>query len=513
MEHKKDIGKAIKDKLDALDKTPGDHLWAAIEADLPKKKKRRILPFWISLASIAVIGLLLWSLFGHPENSRFKNDNAIENGNNPTNTEATGEKQNNIGNSATANENGQAAQPEKGTNKNGSKIGEDGSLTGGPNTVKQHDENGNETLNSENTSSPNKTKRSAKSQKQSFATKNSLGRKNIRKSKTGNRLDALNAANTSRNETGLDRASQKQATDQNGIAETSENRTSEKANGITTGTQSKPIGDVKPSDNAVNDSVAKASAKEKNKKNEKPKDSLAKQELETAAFKTFSIFLYVAPTYYDTFSKISSLDRRLDSLPRKAEITYSYGGYLVFDYNDKWAFRFGVARTNLRHRTTGIPVSSLNQQNYYNIDYDNISNADLQARFADSERFDLIQDISYFEIPIELKYKFIDGKFGIDGIGGISTNFLSSNSVTAESDNSGSVVIGSTKDQYKAYFSANIGAGFYWRFADNFRLNVEPIFKYHFRTASTALQPYSVVVLGGLEYTFNWRTKKKADKK
>jgi hypothetical protein len=506
MEHKKDIGKAIKDKLDAFDKAPGDHLWAAIEADLPKKKKRRLLPFWISFISIAVVGLLLWSLFGHPEDSWTKRGSSVENGNNPAKTDAINDANQKVsGNSGTGNESGQSVQPGN-NNGNNASVNSANSNLSNPDAVGQYYDNGNEAGNASG-SGKNKTKHSAKSQQQT-TTRNSSRKKNFRKSKTEDNLHAV-AGNNNRGETGLKANVSKQpATGENGLAGTSKNAKSE--NGIpenTNGTTpSKP-------DKAVNDSIAKALAGEKKKKTEKPKDSLTKQELETEAFKTFRIFVYAAPTYYNTFSKISSIDRRLDSLPRKAEITYNYGGYLVFDYDDKWAFRFGVAKTNLRHRTPGILVSSLNQPNYYNIDYGNVSNADLQTRFADSEHFDLIQDVSYLEFPIELKYKLIDGKFGIDGIGGVSTSLLKDNSVTAESDSNGSVVIGSTKDQYKAYFSVNVGAGFYWRFADNLRLNVEPIFKYHFRTASTALQPYSVVVLGGLEYTFNWRTKKKAEKK
>ena len=247
---------------------------------------------------------------------------------------------------------------------------------------------------------------------------------------------------------------------------------------------------------------------EEKKPEEKPKDSLKTDEF-TDGGKTFRIFLYAAPTYYNTFSKISSIDKRLDTLSRKAEITYNYGGYLCFDYDEKWSFRFGAAKTTLRHRTQNIAVSSLGETNYYNVDYGNVSNADLQSRFANSQNFDLIQEVSYLEFPMEIKYKLRDEKIGIEAIGGISSSFLKSNTITAESDNDGSVILGSTKDQYKWYLSANAGVGFYWQFAENFRLNVEPIFKYHFRTASAALQPYSVVVLGGIEYTFHWKSKNK----
>jgi hypothetical protein len=509
MEHKKDIGKAIREKLDALDKAPGDHLWAAIEADLPKKKKRRLLPFWITFISVSVIGLLLWSLLGNPENYWSRPDNterATDNGNsNP---------QDDIMNSGSADEN---AGEKNGSNSssgnvteastenkshNGSRVG-NGATSG--NSANDGGRNPDDTKKSNGSakagksanqinykqgqklSAKTKWRKTKKAKHKTDGTSGTTLAGTISNDNTAGEKNASEAGNSGSLNTGSDGASR---TDTSGIA-----------------------ADKTQKEAAKNDSIAKALVAEKKKLKEKPKDSLAKQELEQESFKTFRIFLYAAPTYYNTFSKISSIDKDLDSLPRKAEITYNYGGYLCFDYDEKWSFRFGVAKTKLRHRTEGIAVSSLDNQNYYNIDYGNISNVELQERFADSERFDLIQDISYIEFPIEIKYKLAGDKLGVEGIGGISTGLLKGNTITAESDNNGSVVIGSTKDQYKAYFSVNVGAGFYWRFADNFRLNVEPIFKYHFRTASTALQPYSVVVLGGLEYTFNWRTKKKADKK
>jgi cytoskeletal protein RodZ len=55
MENKNDIGKALREKLDLLDKTPGDHVWEGIEAELDRKKKRRVLPFWLRLFVVALI--------------------------------------------------------------------------------------------------------------------------------------------------------------------------------------------------------------------------------------------------------------------------------------------------------------------------------------------------------------------------------------------------------------------------------------------------------------------------
>lgn len=510
MEHKKDIGKAIREKLKPLDKSPGDHLWAAIEADLPKKKKRRILPFWLSFISVIVIGLLLWTLLGNPGSDSSGPGRSVENNNgNPQNSN----QQNNAGKRAGSNAVAiEQADQNAAANESATATGSASNTISDGKPVYGQDV---ESV-ADGSAGQGKAKRSAKNKEQT-GSGNAAGGKKTGPAKLGSYVSGSGKSGDKK--FGMADADESSGA-QTGIANNDPNKAntdgqSGKDGKSATGNNADAIASKESADaKKLSDSLKKAIAEEKKKQKEKPKDSLKTEEIEQDSFKTFRIFLYAAPTYYNTFSKISSIDDRLDSVPRKAEITYNYGGYLSFDYDEKWAFRFGVARTDLRHRTQGIPVSTLNQQNYYNIAYNNnISNADLQDRFADSERFDLVQDISYLEFPIELKYKLTGDKFGIEGIGGVSTSLLKDNTVTAESDHNGAVVLGGTKNMYKAYFSVNIGVGFYYKFANNFRLNIEPIFKYHFRTASTALQPYSVVVLGGLEYTFNWRTKKKAEKK
>ena len=506
MEHKKDIGKAIKEKLEALDKAPGDHLWAAIEADLPKKKKRRMLPFWITFFSVVVIGLLIWSLAGLPVSERRNPGNVIDNelypghydNENAANESDGGPNQDNddtYDNQDTdANRQGQSTGT--GTVQHnldyGAGNGSHATSTGG---------RANETdaeASTHGRRAGNKTKRAAAATASRAAHESKTGYKKRKKIKNSKSSAATGMTGSS--------ASGSNAESQSSAATVSDGTHNEQA---ATATGKPPAEQTKP----VNDSVAKKLAEEKKKKREKPKDSLAKQELEQETFKSLRIFGYVAPTLYNTLANKSAIDKRLDSLPRKAEITFSYGGYVCFDYSQKLAIRLGIAKTSFKQRTQGIQVSSLDQQNYYNVDYNNISNLDLQQLFADSERFDIVQELSYTEFPIEVKYKFTDNAIGVEGIVGGSANLLSANTVTAESDLNQVVVLGSAKNQYKAYFSANLGVGLYWRFANNFRLNVEPMFKYHFRNADTALQPYSIAVLGGLEYTFNWKRKKETEKK
>ena len=58
MENKKDIGKAFREKLDSLHKQPGNAVWNAIKADLPKKKHRFLPLFWLE-ASTAIKSVVI----------------------------------------------------------------------------------------------------------------------------------------------------------------------------------------------------------------------------------------------------------------------------------------------------------------------------------------------------------------------------------------------------------------------------------------------------------------------
>ncbi len=71
----------------------------------------------------------------------------------------------------------------------------------------------------------------------------------------------------------------------------------------------------------------------------------------------------------------------------------------------------------------------------------------------------LNQEIGLIEVPLELSYKLINKKFGIDVIGGVSTLFLSENNVSLVS-NGQEMSIGSANNLNNIHFSSNVGLGF-----------------------------------------------------
>ena len=117
------------------------------------------------------------------------------------------------------------------------------------------------------------------------------------------------------------------------------------------------------------------------------------------------------------------------------------------------------------------------------------------------------QNICFIEIPLEAKYKVYDGLLGIQAIGGISTLFLSKNEVKAEA-NDRFLYLGKVNNGRKASASLNLGAGFNYKIGKNLQVNVEPMFKYYFRSFEITNKPYSINIQAGLQYNFSQLLKK-----
>ncbi|WP_395078005.1 outer membrane beta-barrel protein [Flavobacterium sp.] len=116
----------------------------------------------------------------------------------------------------------------------------------------------------------------------------------------------------------------------------------------------------------------------------------------------------------------------------------------------------------------------------------------------------LNQRFGYFEIPVEVSYKLIDKKFGIQIITGLSTLFLNNNQVSIVSAGR-STILGEANNLNKIHFSSNIGLGFKYSFWKSFEANFEPTFKYQINTFndnSGNFNPYLVGLYSGISYRF-----------
>lgn len=115
------------------------------------------------------------------------------------------------------------------------------------------------------------------------------------------------------------------------------------------------------------------------------------------------------------------------------------------------------------------------------------------------------QSLEYLEIPFNLKYKVINRDFKVLLIGGVSTNLLVGNNVSANTSN-GKIDYGSVQDIRSVNYSGNAGLGFVYSFSENFNLSLEPRFRYFLNSINQVTlpttRPYVIGLYTGLNYTF-----------
>jgi hypothetical protein len=117
----------------------------------------------------------------------------------------------------------------------------------------------------------------------------------------------------------------------------------------------------------------------------------------------------------------------------------------------------------------------------------------------------LLQNFSYLELPIVLRYKLIDKKIDFNIIGGMSYNMLVGNSVYTLIEGS-KYPIGDTEGLKLLTVSSSLGMGMEYNFSDKLSLNLEPTFKYFFgtfnRREGSTTPPHSFGIFSGVTYKF-----------
>lgn len=495
MENKRDIGKAFREKLDQLDRSPNERLWHAIEADLDKKKKRRFLPFWFTFVAVALIAISAVVYqnqtdpvkidgsdsrtgIGAPNpraSEAFANEGKTNTGN-PNNQEANPAVKYENKQSVAAKPNGQNANDANDLNDT------DDAKTKKQNTiVKSKNRLNPNTVVNNNSASRLKNEGSAKDKRVAIHHKyKKTGRSTLKKQSKksdGSKLSPSEVDAAIGQTSDITNESKTTTPD---LAAQTQTDASQKTDSLKTVPETKPT----PKDPVAERSEPKPSTKDSTK---------------TIELQKISLFVYGAPTTGGFFSKKSALDRRLNSNPKKFEVTLSYGAYALYEATEKWSLRFGLSMMNLRTVTQDAVV---NTTDYDYIEYQKNTNVSLYAQ-SNAKLMDLRQEISYIEVPLELKYVVRSGKFGINAYGGLSVLFLSKNVVSARTSNGMIFELGKTANLSSNSYSLNAGIGIDYKFAKRMRLNVEPVFKYHLLDyKDVGVMPYSIGVLTGLQFSF-----------
>jgi hypothetical protein len=251
----------------------------------------------------------------------------------------------------------------------------------------------------------------------------------------------------------------------------------------------------------------------------------------------WSIAAMASPTYY---SKFNSGDDGLSKQLMESEepmISYSGGVGLAYKISKRFSIQSGLYYSSLGQKLDGINSfggfsqysNSKGGSNFeiltsngtiYADNPDVFLNSDVADRIVTAytnDVFDpkkasldyinssLTQSLSYLELPVIVRYKIVDKTIGINLIGGMSYNFLVSNSVYTEIDGN-KYQIGDTKGLNPLTLSSSLGMGMEYNFSKKISLNLEPTFRYYLNpftvTTGTYIHPYSFGIFSGFSYKF-----------
>lgn len=491
MENKEDIGRVFSKKLSALEKSPSDKVWLNISAELQKKKKRRVIFFFFSAKTT---GLLLLGVIAagylYFENNTFNPFSPNHSNDSKTiidskaNQENSTDQQNSLkqDNSAPG-DNGIILENEKG-NKNESAIENENTIgsnsnSGNSNTIKSKPKTTSVSINSKNNYSKAKGIKKLKN-----------------KSKQWSKLSSKNTKTKIKKSKGQNEKAKKIGENNVTLNQTINPTTKVDLSSL----QNKDIL-VKDKDTILKKQDSLASNKEKEKDKTKNIFMHKKEEDSTETFRRFDVDVFVSPTHYGYLSKYSTLDNRLDSISKSGAIQLSYGVGLTYELTEKYSIRIGYSKVNMRFSTNDALV---NTTNYRGISYNSgVTNQTIYAASNGAEKMDITQNISYSEIPLEIKYRFRDRKIGMSAIFGFSYAMLGENSVTIKTNNGFSQEIGRTKNILDTAISTNIGIGLDYEISKNTKLILEPMFNYQIMSfEDSKYKPYYFGIHTGIRYTF-----------
>lgn len=280
-----------------------------------------------------------------------------------------------------------------------------------------------------------------------------------------------------------------------------------------TGAKEKENGKI-ASETDLRPSIQDAIAEQNNLKSSKKTDEIENR---------WRVTPNLAPVYYNGFGNGSSIDPAFSGNPQKGDVNMSYGVQVSYALNNKLRIRTGLNNVDLSYSTSDIiiatgPVS----RGLAGVEYGNkefvvtavnpraIPEGSPSGQFGELQLKNsagnarLIQELNYYEVPLELQYSLIDKKIGVNLIGGVSTLFLGENEISVKSDNF-SDILGPANNLSNVSFSTNLGVGFNYNFSKRFLFNIEPTFKYQlnpYSDSSVDFKPYYLGVYSGLSFKF-----------
>jgi len=193
------------------------------------------------------------------------------------------------------------------------------------------------------------------------------------------------------------------------------------------------------------------------------------------------------------------------TMGQNLEDVSSFSGFGQYDYT-KGANNFEVLTSSGKIKTNNadiflIATGSVERVNTeYTIDVFDPKKANLKP--LDDN---LLQKFSFIELPVVLRYKFVDKAIDLNLIGGLSYNMLINNLVYASAGGS-KIQVGETEELNPVSVSSSLGMGIEYSFSAKLSFNIEPTLRYYLNPFSSVngadSHPYSFGLFSGLSYKF-----------
>lgn len=234
----------------------------------------------------------------------------------------------------------------------------------------------------------------------------------------------------------------------------------------------------------------------------------------------------VAPVYYNAFGEGSPISPNFSQNNKSGTVNMSYGVEVAYAVTPRLSVRSGVHRVDYGYNTNDVAFtssfsaapSSLIRTISYSENSKNLvvssmagdtqtgmvqNSVDVAGPSPEREG-SMVQQFGYLEVPLELEYRIIDRRWGLNLIGGMSSLFLIDNAVRLDS-NGTTTEIGQATNMNDLNFSTNLGLGLFYNLNTALQVRMQPVFKYHLNTftdTSGSFQPYSVGIYSGLSFRF-----------
>lgn len=531
MSEKKNIDKLFKEQLKNFEVAPNDAVWEHIERELHKdKRKRRVIPIWWKIGGVAALLALLFTVgktvlstsdnvLDHEVVDTKKSNEEpatkdLDRNHNPTDINI----KENLNTTEIVENDSSSKDVSEDSNNDSSKqnLTTSGTLNNTNSVVtSSEDKYSNQQL---NTTAVIKNK---SQQQDAIVNANTTSVKsNKDKNNTNATQDDAVAITTS------DVTSKKEVNQNDNIDKTQSDIdklikevknanptaiTSSKKEETATAIDSSKVNELlTKEDNAIEKAMAEA---------EKATDSVEDTE---APLKRWSVAPNVAPVYFNTLGKGSSLDNQFVNNTKEGDVNVSYGVRGSYAINKKLKIRAGINKVDLGYSTNNILVfdgtnptptarqmknvrlhDTLNSSAY--VSANNISFASGPEVLFTKEQGSIDQQLGFIEVPIEIEYNLVDKKIGLNLIGGFSTLFLNNNEIYTVQNNGDRTLVGEATNIKDMSYSANFGVGVNYNISEKLRFNLEPTFKYQINTFSETsgdFQPFFIGVYTGLSFKF-----------